>query len=249
MTRIMGYVLEHFRIPPEAPKPVQDASDAFEKATAEFASAQAEMYSLTASHKDDIAVANRAAAEARVSGGKPPKETPATVNARLDKAKADAEIAEATLDVAGDLLVAAVQEHKNGEWRDALAEAQAEQEQRWRESLDELKACAARLGEIRSAGEWLDGFSALQVTMGNCTQYPGGRAVLIPDSRYVLNTESVTTLFDLLREVSDPPLVHAGWRQGVPVFNDHKGNRVFEDGTPVPDDDAAALAANAEMLA
>src|SRR5262245_46497713 len=111
MTRIAGYVIENFRIPPEAAKPVQKESELFEKSSAEFTAAQQEMYSLKASRHEDITAANKAAAEARLKGGAPPKVTPATIDAKIDKARKAFEAAEATLDVAGEQLVAAIEEH------------------------------------------------------------------------------------------------------------------------------------------
>jgi hypothetical protein len=62
------------------------------------------------------------------------------------------------------------------------------------------------------------------------------------------NGTSVLKLLDQLEEVLNP-LKLVGYRLGDPVFEDTSGTLVFQDGNPVPDDDAEAQAANERFIA
>ena len=67
-----------------------------------------------------------------------------------------------------------------------------------------------------------------------------------------LDGSSAAKLLGKLEETLEP-LRFVGYRLGVPVFTDARveddSARFFEDGSPVPDDEAEALAANERLLA
>src|SRR4051812_27471998 len=103
--KVMGNVVDAFRIPPAPPSEVAEASELFERIATEQAEAVAEFHRPPTSRRDDVNAANVAAAEARVEGTKPPSLTPTKVEARIAKAKEEADQLTEALDIAGTRLV------------------------------------------------------------------------------------------------------------------------------------------------
>lgn len=170
--RLMGNAVEHFAIPGLAPKPVQDASDKFEKFTADYQATRANYYALKTSRLDDIAAANLAAAEARVEGGKPPALTPDKIDANIAKVEQEMNVLHEATDLAHTALMEAIEEHREV-WLAHLDEVERASVERLRAVLNEARAAISDLQLARTAPEWLRAFrvSASQ------SQWTGGRAL------------------------------------------------------------------------
>lgn len=170
--RSMGHAIEHFAIPGLAPKPVREASDRFEQISADFQAARARFYALKTSRLDDIAYANKAAAEARVEGKAPPKLTPDKIDAAISKAEHEMNVLHEACDLAHTALMEAISEHRE-EWLKLLDEVDAEGTERLRVALDDASQAISDLQVARSAPEWLRDFRA----SASQTQWHGGRAL------------------------------------------------------------------------
>jgi hypothetical protein len=168
----MGHAIEHFAIPSLAPEPVRAASEKFEAISAELQTTRAKMYALRTSRLDDIAAANRAAAEARIEGTKPPTLTAAKIEANLAKAEEETSTLHEATDLAHTTLAESIDAHRE-EWLDTLDRVAAEAVERLRVALLDARAAVDDLKTARHAPEWLRSFKV----SASQTQYPGGRGI------------------------------------------------------------------------
>jgi hypothetical protein len=183
--KALGHPIEHFQVPPLAPEPVAAAAEKFNEISAELQAAHVLYGQLSASIHDDVAAANKAAAEARVSGGKPPKLTADKVRQRLADVEAERAALLDAIDVAGDQLAALVDKHR-AEYLANLEVGEKDAEQRFNKAIADASQAARDLQEARSAPNWLRDFSLSDCGFGSQTQYPGGRVITIdPGDRSV----------------------------------------------------------------
>ena len=127
--RVMGSPIEHFQVPHPAPAEVEEASAKFEQISADLRSTRAKFYALKTSRLDDLTAANKAAADARLSGVAPPRLTPDKIDAAIAKAEQEMNVLTEACDMAHTALLEAVAEHRD-EWAQVYEKAEAEAEAR-----------------------------------------------------------------------------------------------------------------------
>jgi hypothetical protein len=202
----LGHPIEHFQVPPLAPEPVAQAAERFNQISAELQEAHGNYGRLSQSIHEDVAAANKAAAEARVEGKKPPRLTGDKVKANLIAAQAERDALLDAIDVAGDQLAALVDQYRS-EWLANLEVGEKDAEQRFTQAIADAGEAARDLQEARSAPNWLRSFSLQACGFGSQTQYPGGRVITIDPgdrARFMDSNTPIEVVLEMASLVVNP---------------------------------------------
>ncbi|MFL5962205.1 MAG: hypothetical protein ACJ757_04865 [Gaiellaceae bacterium] len=219
--RKMGYVVEHFDVPPSAPEPVAKASENFDRLSEEYQATRAALHEAVTNRSQALGDAKRAAAEARVNRTAPPPslaKATAAYDQKLAKLNGDVEELKQALDVAGDTLVELIVAHRD-EWLLGLDEAEAANTERLRVALAEARSAASDLGAVRSAPEWLRAVNLRDAALGDQSQYHGGREVTVDPGIHKLDSFTpASKLLDMCDLIVAPEPKLIGYTDGEPVW-------------------------------
>ncbi len=208
--RANGYVVEFWNVPSVAPKPVAEAKARFDKLSAELQAVTQRWDRAVRSRQDDIAAANRAQATARMEGTKSAF-TPGKVEQNLAKLKAEREVLLEAVDMSGNQLIAACEEHRD-EWLAMLNKIDEDATERLRVALGNARRALEELQVPRTAPGWVRHFSARRALMGDQVVYHesgiGGEEHL-----------------DKLDKIVNPEPVLVGYRDSQPLFEDQMPGR------------------------
>jgi hypothetical protein len=156
-----------------APEPVAKAEAKFLELVGELTATTAEWGARKQNYHLDLAEAHRLAAEARVAGTKAPKRTAADVDSDLARLAGEREALLAAVDVAGDALARAVEEHR-GEWLAEAEELDAKNTAALADAIDAVEAACAALHTTRLAVPWLDAYDVGAALRGDRQHMTGG---------------------------------------------------------------------------
>jgi hypothetical protein len=170
-----------FAIAPFAPVAVVEAHSNFIRVADEFEAAIGTLADTRTAARVSIGEAHRAAAEARVSGTKPPKDGPAAVAAKYEdliaQGQADVQVLESATDDAGNRLADAIAANRD-EWLNVLEDVRGNARRKLAKALADTRQAIADLGDAEAAPAWLAGFSLQEAKSGDAFQYGGSNVTV-----------------------------------------------------------------------
>ncbi|MFL5916744.1 MAG: hypothetical protein ACJ752_14080 [Gaiellaceae bacterium] len=235
--QIAGQPVASLTLPPFPPQNVARAYETFDSIADEYGELLGEIADHEELARVDLARASREAAEARVSGGKPPRD-PAAVEAK-HTAKA-AELASRltvlriAVHTAGNDLADAVDAARE-DWISAIEAERDKARQRLSKSLAGVRKAIEDLRPLGGAEEYLAEFDPVMAHAGRQPGFPGGRCTVdaAETARFLDSYTEPSKLIDLLEELVNPTPKFVGTTNGRPVYTSTLRGRLvrhFEDG-------------------